>query len=246
MATGRTALFRQLAETLSEAIESGAIAVGALLPTEAELCQRYDVSRHTVREALSDLRGRGLIESKQGIGSIVVRQRARATYTETYSSVEELTRFAQGTPIRAHSVEDVVADGALALVLRSRPGLAYLRITGVRHDSLDAKVPVGHVEVYVDAAYAGIRDQAWHLRSSIMETIEKRYGVAVARIDQEIGVELLEADHARLLGAEPGSPALVIRRWYYSANSRNFEIAFSRYPMGRFAYRNVLMRNAAI
>ncbi|MBX3530681.1 MAG: GntR family transcriptional regulator [Rhizobiaceae bacterium] len=244
MVGGRTALFRQLAQTLGEAIESGAVAVGDLLPTEAELCRRYDVSRHTVREALSDLRSRGLIESKQGIGSIVVRQQSRATYTETYSSVEELTRFAQGTPVRVYSLEDVVADADLAGRLRSRPGLAWLRLCGVRHDRQEADVPVGHVEVYVDAAYAGIREQAWTLQTSVMETVEKRYGLTVARIEQEIGVELLDDEQARTLKAEVGSPALVIRRWYIADNGRNFEVAFSRYPMGRFAYRNVLLRNA--
>ncbi len=243
MANRRTALFRQLAQTLGEAIESGAIAVGDLLPTEAELCRRFDVSRHTVRDALSDLRGRGLIESKQGIGSIVVRQQSRASYTETYSSVEELTRFAQGTPICAYSVEDIVADGELAGMLRSRAGLGWLRILGVRHDRRDAKVPVGHVEVYVDAAYAGIREQARTLQTSVMETIEKQYGLSVARIEQEITVELLDEEQARALEAGVGSPALVIRRWYFADNGRNFEIAFSRYPMGRFAYRNVLLRN---
>lgn len=246
MANGRTALFRQLAQTLGEAVENGTIAVGDLLPTEAELCRRYNVSRHTVREALSDLRGRGLIESRQGIGSIVVRQHSRASYTETYSSVEELTRFAQGAPIRAHAIEDVVADEELAAMLRSRPGLGWLRILGVRHDRRDAEVPVGHVEVYVDAAYAGIREQVWTLETSVMETIEKRYGLAVARIEQEIAVELLTPGQAAALHAEPGAPALVIRRWYFADNGRNFEVAFSRYPMGRFAYRNVLMRNSVL
>lgn len=244
MVNGRIALFRQLAQTLGEAIESGAIAVGDLLPTEAELCRRYDVSRHTVREALSDLRKRGLIESKQGIGSIVVRQQSRAAYTETYSSVEELTRFAQGTPVRAYSVVDVVADAELADRLRSKPGLAWLRLCGVRHDRREAEVPVGHVEVYVDAAYAGIRDQVWTLQTSVMETVERRYGLAVVRIEQEIGVELLDEEQAAALKAAPGAPALVIRRWYFADNGRNFEVAFSRYPMGRFAYRNVLLRNA--
>lgn len=246
MAYGRTALFRQLAQALVEAIENGTIAVGDLLPTEAELCRRYNVSRHTVREALSDLRSRGLIESKQGVGSVVVRQHSRSAYIETYSSVEELTRFAQGTPIRTQAVDDVMADDDLAARLRSRPGLAWLRILGVRLDRRDASVPVGHVEVYLDAAYAGIREQAWALETSVMEAVEKRYGLAVGRIEQEIAVELLTAEQAAALQAEPGSPALVIRRWYFADNGRNFEIAFSRYPMGRFAYRNVLLRTAAI
>lgn len=39
------------------------------LPTEAELCQRYQVSRQTVRQALTLLASQNLIVSKQGSGS---------------------------------------------------------------------------------------------------------------------------------------------------------------------------------
>ena len=49
------------------------------------------------------------------------------------------------------------------------------------------------------------------------------------------------SDQAAALKVEPGLPALVIRRWYSGENGRVFEVAFSRYPMGRFAYRNVLV-----
>lgn len=237
-------LFRQLARSLGDQIDAGVIAVGDLLPTEAELSRRHSVSRHTVREALAELKARGLIESKQGVGSIVVRRGANATYTESYSSIEELTRFAKGTPIHPRRVEDVVADEGMAQQLRGGIGQSYVRLTGLRFDREDAGSAVGHVEAYVDATYGGVRERMWKLTSSVAETIEQMYGIAIARIEQEIGVELLNDDQAQMLGVPPGTPALAIRRWYSADNGRIFEVAFSRYPMGRFVYRNVLMRQS--
>jgi DNA-binding GntR family transcriptional regulator len=236
-------LFKQLARTIAEAIEVGAIAVGDLLPTEAELSRRHGVSRHTVREALGELRSMGLIESRQGVGSIVVRRDVSATYTETYSSIEELTRFAKGTPIKTYRVEDVVVDDEVAGRLRGRPGQAYVRILGLRYDREQGNSPVGHVEVHVDGTYSGIRDHVHGLKASVAETIERLYGVSIARIEQEIAVELLDSEQAERLAVPPQTPALVIRRWYKAETGRIFEIAFSRYPMGRFAYRNVLVRS---
>jgi GntR family transcriptional regulator len=235
-------LFRQLARLLISAIDDGEIAVGDTLPTEAELAQRHGVSRHTVRQALAELRTRGMIESRQGIGSIVVRRSSPAAYTENYSSVEELTRFAKGTPLHVMSVEDVVADAELAEKLRTREKQGFVLINGARYDRENADMPVGLVEVYVDATYGGIRDHARQMNVSVAETIEKLYGISIARIEQEIAVELLTADQAASLGVAPDTPALVVRRWYSGDNGRIFEIAFSRYPMGRFAYRNVLLR----
>ncbi|WBU52026.1 FadR/GntR family transcriptional regulator [Paracoccus sp. SCSIO 75233] len=57
---------------LLEEINSGRLGEGARLPSEAELGQRFSVSRPIVREALRRLREDGIIRSKKGSGSYVV------------------------------------------------------------------------------------------------------------------------------------------------------------------------------
>lgn len=58
-------LTKQLTEQISRNLQQGITA----LPTEAELCAQYQVSRQTVRTALSNLRNQGIITSRQGSGS---------------------------------------------------------------------------------------------------------------------------------------------------------------------------------
>ena len=57
-----------------ESMSSGEYAESSRLPTETELAQTYGVSRPTVREALSRLRLDGLIASRRGSGSYVLRR----------------------------------------------------------------------------------------------------------------------------------------------------------------------------
>lgn len=64
-------LSEQLAESLAIGIRDGQLPPGQRLPTEAELAQRFGVSRTVVREALSRLRTLGLIETRQGSGAFV-------------------------------------------------------------------------------------------------------------------------------------------------------------------------------
>ncbi|MCA9909905.1 MAG: GntR family transcriptional regulator, partial [Anaerolineae bacterium] len=59
-------LYFQIQEELRARIEDGDLTPGSMLPTEAELSARYDVSRATVREALRLLAERGLIEKRHG------------------------------------------------------------------------------------------------------------------------------------------------------------------------------------
>jgi GntR family phosphonate transport system transcriptional regulator len=55
------ALWRQIQQAIEREIAAGAHKPGARLPTEAELAARFAVNRHTVRRAMEELEGRGLI-----------------------------------------------------------------------------------------------------------------------------------------------------------------------------------------
>lgn len=58
----------QVASALEQEIRAGHLAEGAKLPTEAALVQQFGVSRTVVREAVSRLKSRGLIDARQGSG----------------------------------------------------------------------------------------------------------------------------------------------------------------------------------
>lgn len=61
--------YQSVADSLRQEIESGQYSNQKLLPTEQLLCQRFQISRQTVRRALSLLENEGLITRRQGSGS---------------------------------------------------------------------------------------------------------------------------------------------------------------------------------
>jgi GntR family transcriptional regulator len=67
-------LYRQIAEDLREQIETGGLEPGQQLRTETELGERYGASRNTVREAIKWLSTLGLIETRPGLGTFVVKK----------------------------------------------------------------------------------------------------------------------------------------------------------------------------
>jgi GntR family transcriptional regulator len=64
-------LYFQLAETLREMMFIRPIETNRSLPSENELCERYAISRGTVREALRILNREGLIEPQRGLGTFI-------------------------------------------------------------------------------------------------------------------------------------------------------------------------------
>src|SRR6476620_2536124 len=63
--------YARIAQALIEEIAAGKFPVGALIATEAELCERFEVSRNTARAALAILSDMGLVTRHAGIGTFV-------------------------------------------------------------------------------------------------------------------------------------------------------------------------------
>ncbi len=69
--TSRVSLVEQVAFQIEELIEGGQWVVGDKLPPEMELMEEFGVSRNTLRESIRALAHAGLLETKQGSGTIV-------------------------------------------------------------------------------------------------------------------------------------------------------------------------------
>ena len=65
---------------------------GAPLPSEAELCERFSVSRMTVRQALQELTNDGLVERRRGQGTFVAHRPVHRRPGVFLSFTEEMNR----------------------------------------------------------------------------------------------------------------------------------------------------------
>ena len=113
-------MYRRIAYDLGGQVDSGAIAPGRQLPTELELRTQYDAARNTVRETTRLLASQGLVETRPGLGTFVVRRLEPLVTTRLIAG--EL-RVAPGTqvvsrqrpgPARKASGETIPAGGVRA------------------------------------------------------------------------------------------------------------------------------------
>ena len=119
---------------LNELILPGVIAPGERLPTEAELCGRYDVSRITVRAALRSLRDAGYIDVRQGLGSTVLpRANTLATGLDQLSSLEVLAAAElSSAEVEIEEVALTVEDAAKLSLPAGEPALVVRRVKVLR------------------------------------------------------------------------------------------------------------------
>jgi DNA-binding GntR family transcriptional regulator len=69
---GRLPVYLQLADIIEQRIKSGELRVGRTIPSEQTLMQEYELSRGTVRKAVSVLRERGLVDTVPHRGTFVI------------------------------------------------------------------------------------------------------------------------------------------------------------------------------
>src|SRR5262245_45413427 len=124
-------LFRRIADALADAMARGDYPVGSRLPSEFALMRMFGASRFTIREALVDRRARGLVASRRGSGTTVLRQTPQAPeFTAISRSIDEF--LATTIPLQPFEIRDVIADEALAAELRCDVGRQFLLFRGIR------------------------------------------------------------------------------------------------------------------
>lgn len=229
---GRQPMYAALAAVLVRDIEAGKYQADSTLPSEKELGERYGVSRHTVRQALREVRDRGLISSQPGIGTMV-RSGSQTKQFSAVNSVESLLQFVGTTEMHALSRQDVTVGDALAQQLGFKKGLLLSEATFLRKTAGESQ-PMSYLLIYVHPRYAAAQDTPAVSSSPIYKNIERLFGVQVHEIQQDITATNLTAELAEILQAEPGTAALEIRRFYYDKNEMLLQATISYYPAGRY------------
>ncbi len=235
-------LYRQVVQSLRSDILKGGFPVGSQLPTEEELTARFSVSRHTVREALRQLRTDGLVSSRQGSGTTVMPPQPSTPFNvHRVTSIDELIAYAaesryvvERTAVLA--TEDVSPD------LELPPKRRWLRLQGFRLGDEPATPPICWTEVFVSAEYAGVERLMSRQRGPIWRLIEDMYGERLVEVEQSLRVLPVPEELAQGLQVETDSSVVEVRRVYRTTADKVAEVSVNLYPAGKFRFNMKLRR----
>jgi GntR family transcriptional regulator len=237
-----TPLYRRVVQTLKQEIVSGVYPVDSQLPPEGELQERFDVSRHTIREALRELREAGLVASRQGFGTTVLRPGSPRSYVHEVASINDLIELANATRYEPSASAIVAADRDLADRLGGDAGTKWLRVEGFRYAPEDPR-PVCWTQVFVHADFAGVARLIGRRAGPIYLWIEDLYGESVVEVEQSLRASRVPEPIAATLGVEPGDIVIEVQRRYRLSSGVVAEVAVNLYPAERFKLSMTLRRS---
>jgi GntR family transcriptional regulator len=200
------AKYQRVAETLTRGIQAGTFQRGERLPGEIDLARSFDVSRSTIRQALSSLQHAGLIETWSGAGSFVCYDGARIDEELGWSRA--LARYGvevEARILRFARIEDIPVAETLDL-----PVASFLALDRVRSTREGKPVSLERSRLPWRPAFAAVLDNGL-VDGSLRRTLES-LDIRPLGGTEAAALVRLTAEDARELQQPEGEPFLATTR----------------------------------
>jgi GntR family transcriptional regulator len=239
------AAYQVLARDLRDAILRHEFADGTRLPTEAELSERYGVSRQTVRRAFHDLVSEGMVQRVPGRGTFAATQAGQ--YLRQFGSIDDLMALSIDTsleiihPLRRRS--DLSAADRLGLESSTVYTLVFLRL----RESTPFCVTTVHLRPEAGVTLEGLAELASvgaTSKHTIIRLLDTRLPNPISEAEQSLTAAGADDEVAERLGCAPGSPVLRADRIYLTSDGVPVELAVSYFLPDQYTYRVKLCRSS--
>jgi GntR family transcriptional regulator len=227
-------LYIQLKELIIDKIENEVWLPGELIPTEAELQKQYNLSRTTVRQALSELVSNGILERIQGKGTYVSEPKLEPIRPD-------LTGFTKDMGEKGHQVSSIIMNQGMETVnekvqkiLQVDANTPVFKLDRIR---LVDGVCIGSHEAFLNLAALPLVNITRYdfAKQSLYEALVEE-GVAFGESDETVEASLANDLEANLLKIPLGSAVLKLTRFTKLEDGRPFEFTKMVYRADKYKY----------
>lgn len=217
--------YQIVAAHLRKQIKNGSLPPGAAIPSEAELCRQFDCARGTIRQAITALRNEGLVSSGQGR-----RTRVLGTVpSQSFDGVLSFSQWCHSSGIEPGQQTQYVmrrpADSEMAALLELPEGTPIVSVYRLRlMDGKKVMVERLNYPLEVGQHILSFDPDSGSIYQRLLDS-----GVDINYATRTIDAIPAEKEDAALLGIEPGTPMLRVRRRAYTLEGVPIEASDDRY-----------------
>lgn len=224
-------IFTQVKAAIADAMVSGELQPHRRIPSERELAALFGVSRMTIRQALVEMIGEGILYTRSGKGTYVAERKIEQPLQRLTSFTQDMAARGLRPSSRLIGADLLPAPIELAHALDIRPGSELVRVRRLRlADEQPLAVETSHLP---HARCPGLLDQDLE-RRSLYEVLHERYGLELASAKQTIEAATPTPEECELLRVTRSVPVLRIHRFTSSREGIVCEFVQSAYRGDRY------------
>ncbi|MBP3037904.1 GntR family transcriptional regulator [Bacillaceae bacterium Marseille-Q3522] len=231
-------IYYQLEEEIKEQIENGTLQEGDTIPSEREYAERYQISRMTVRQALTNLVNDGYLFREKGRGTFVRQQKVAQRLQGLKGFTEDMKE--RGLVPSSKLLSFQIQSGAphICHQLKLAEASSVYEIKRVR---LANKEPIALETTYIPVTLLK-QMTTESITASIYEYAEEQLSLSIFEAEQQIEAATADKKEAAALQIKEGSPILLIYRKTFLENGVPFEFAKCAYRGDRYKFVHTLRR----
>lgn len=237
----RTPLYRRVEDELTARI--GQMRPGDMIPPEPELERIYGVSRATIRRAVEDLERKGVVEKRQGLGTIVRELPETQDVGMLYSWTDEMRRRNVPSSSRLIGLRREHPSRRIAEELRLSAGDWVVVLARVRTVK-DA--PVAIMVNYLREDHVPGLVERGLTSESLYHDLRESFGIELIEGDETIRARTATAAEAALLEVEEGAAVLNVRRVSFIRGRVPLEVVDMTARGDKYQYHATLGRRSPV
>lgn len=215
-------LYQLVKQRILESLKKGNYQVGHKLPTEAELCKEYNVSRTTIRLALHQLELEGFIYRIQGKGTFVAKHKLKKDFNHAQTFTDHMMDLGIRPESKIVNCSVVPADSILAGILDINEGDPVIALGRIRFGNEE---PLVYATSFIPwKAAPGLSEE--ECTGSLFQLLRTKYNIHLRNTIETIEPSLACEEIAEYLGIAVGSPVLLLECTTYDSN--NVPIEYSK------------------
>lgn len=201
-------LYLQLKDILASQIADGLLQPGDALPSERQLCEEFNISRSTVREALRELSDQGLIHTVSGRGAFVATHQFDLTVRVSLAGFTGDVRREGMSPSSRLLNAGLIASPSPAILeaMRLQTGDKVVRVERLR---LVNDIPLALHVIYLNHRLCPQILQHNLAEESVFQLLCREYGLRLVRAEEQVYAALADRREMELLNLT--YPAAVLR-----------------------------------
>lgn len=224
-------LYEKVSQDLMDRLQREDLQQGAMLPSEAVLCDEYGVSRITIRAAIAQLVEKGMLVRRPGVGTFVTGRKNTPRAFNLVGFIEEARLF-KAEPV-FNIAKAAQADVAKGLGLETGAPVRHIRTHVRREDGVALVVSDGYSPDTDDSRQTESDLQSQTTTAIAMGIRIKR---RVHRAEQVLVPDAISKDIAEFFNLAVGTPAICAKRVFLTAKDEPIYYQEARYHPSHYAF----------